>query len=97
MSNYSGLLPNMRQGPRENYPLAGFWPAVADSYNPIYITPQTLYGACDCQGGALTRNNCNFQQGGYRPQCLANGLNCRCTNASGTDSGCFNQPGAPCL
>jgi len=111
MSAYSGLLPNYRlvgqfpfwgggglfgaSGIYNNYPLSGRYPAIADSYSPQDQTPQTRYGSCDCHGGALNHNNCNFQQGGYRPQCLLNG-GCRCVDATGTDWGCFSKPGSMC-
>lgn len=72
------------------------WPLIADSYSPYYATPQTIYGSCDFAGGVLRRNNCNFQQGGYRPQGLLNG-NCRCINPDKTDWGCFNQQGSECV
>lgn len=73
----------------------GEWPLVADSYSPFYAVPQTKYGVCDCAGGAVIHNNCNFQQGRFKPQCLANS-NCRCINETGTDYGCFNRQGSHC-
>ena len=78
------------------FPNAGEWPAVAESYSPAYESPQTKYGQCDCMGSAIRINNCNFQQGGYRPQCLLN-QNCRCTSPDGSDFGCFNRPGGNCM
>jgi len=76
--------------------LGQVWPAIADSYSPYYSDPQTVYGACDCAGGALRRNKCNFQQGGYQPQCLADGYNCRCYKDE-SDWGCFNSKGSNCM
>lgn len=104
MSNYRGL-PAFRLVGHGVYggayrwasPYADTWPAIADSYSPFYEDPQTKYGVCDCAGGALRRNNCNYQQGGYMPQCLAQGKNCRCINSASTDWGCFNKQGANCL
>lgn len=72
------------------------WPIIADSYNPFYGNPQTIYGSCDFVGGALRRNNCNYQQGGFRPQGLQGG-GCRCVNADQSDWGCFNDRGRACL
>jgi hypothetical protein len=113
MSNYTGLLPSYRlvgQNILQRgggwgwggasvpfYPNAGTYPAVADSYSPEYQSPQTKYGHCHCWGGALVLNSCNYQQGGYRPQCLANGQDCRCTDPTGTDWGCWNTPGKSCI
>lgn len=71
------------------------WPLVADSYSPYYGTPQTQYGSCDFAGGRLRRNNCNFQQGGYRPQGVRGG-GCRCVSADGKDWGCFGRRGGVC-
>lgn len=90
-SSYSGLGPWWGSGPMSSY-----WPLQADSPNPMYATPNTKYGTCDCTGGAVSHNACNYQQNGYVPQCLANGMNCRCVNMQGTDSGCFNKKGAAC-
>lgn len=70
---------------------------LSNSYSPYFADPQTTYGSCDCRGGALRYNNCNYQQGGYRPQCLAGGRNCRCVSPNGKDFGCFNQTGANCV
>ena len=79
------------------YPNAGTYPALADSYLPQYQAPQTTYGSCSCRGGALVQNNCNFQGGGFRPQCLAEGQGCRCVDPTGVNSGCFNRPGQSCI
>jgi hypothetical protein len=110
MSIYTGLLPNYRLVGNNSffsgglmglglgapfYPGAGVYPSIADSYLPQYQSPQTKYGSCVCHGGALNQNNCNFQGGGYRPQCLAGG-GCRCVDASGKDYGCWNTPGYNC-
>lgn len=76
------------------------WPATADSYGPYYQTPQTVYGSCDCAGGALRRNNCNMQQGSYRPVCMKSKstgeTSCVCMSPNGRDYGCFNRPGSKC-
>jgi len=110
MSAYSGLLPNYRLVGNYAFdnrgswgwgigapflPAAGVYPAIADSYLPQYQASQTRYGQCECHGGALNQNGCNFQQGGYRPQCLQGG-GCRCVDATGTDWGCWNKPGSSC-
>ena len=82
------------------YPFAAtygyFYPYVADSYDPRYATPQTKYGSCICRGGRVTSNKCNFNQGGYYPQCLQGGFGCRCANFSG-DHGCYNEVGDACV
>jgi hypothetical protein len=110
MSSYTGLLPNYRLvgnyfygnrgayggwGLHHFYPIAGTYPAIADSYLPQYQSPQTRYGSCVCQGGAMIQNNCNYQQGGYRPQCLMGG-GCRCVDPTGTDWGCWSLPRSTC-
>src|SRR5437773_455363 len=68
------------------YPGSGHYPAIADSYLPQYSAPQTKYGSCVCHGGGLNSNNCNFEQGGFRPQCLVGG-GCRCINTEGDNFG----------
>jgi len=73
-----------------------YYPLVADSYDPRYATPQTKFGSCNCFGARVTQNKCNYGQGGFYPQCLANGRGCRCANFQG-EFGCYNDAGTACI
>jgi hypothetical protein len=71
-------------------------PTIADSYDPVYSTPQTKYGSCSASGSVLRINSCNYQQNGAVPMVVGDGSQCVCVLPSGS-FGCFNNESERCM
>lgn len=81
---------------RDGEPFSGPWPTTADSYNPVFATPQGKYGSCTATGGVLRINNCNYQQQSAIPLVLPEGNACVCMLPDGR-TGCFDNDNEKCL
>lgn len=75
---------------------SNFLPTIADSYDPVYTTPQTRFGSCSATGGVVRVNNCNYNQNGAVPMAVGEGDKCVCLLPNGV-YGCFGNENEQCM